>query len=405
MMNNAHTTLRQNKGFTLIELVVVMALFMTVIVISASAFNIILKNATQLFRSEESNIEGIVGLEMFRHDLQQSGYGLFTEPFTYASEAADSLPAINNDAPDNVPRPLVIQNNLDGTVSVDSNTPLAGTDYISIKGSTVGHTPAAQKWTFLNMTSKSGVPNTWPSAAENLASTDNVVVLRKQFDSGQRSTLIPNPTGGYSYTYGSAAFSNLSTQMSGLYTVYGINNAALRFPFNRTDYFVATPASATTLSSSCAPGTGVLYKATVFHSDGKLNYIPIMDCVLDMQAVLGWDTDGDGLIDTWSNADGSAVSGIGSTAVVQGALGNANNNSLSAIPNIRTNLKMIKVYILAQNGQKDAAFTSTSPLQIGDAGEVSLTRPGGLSLTTAQINYHWKLSRIVVRPKNLSSNQ
>jgi len=42
---------------------------------------------------------------------------------------------------------------------------------------------------------------------------------------------------------------------------------------------------------------------------------------------------------------------------------------------------------------------------VGDAGEASLTRVGGLSLAANQQNYRWKQYRLVVRPKNLLSNQ
>ncbi len=406
MMSDSQAMFRQKSGFTLIELVVVMALFITVLLISASAFNTILQNATKLFKSEESNIEGIVGLEMFRHDLQQAGYGLYTEPFTYASEAASSLPALNNDSPNNVPRPLVfLTKTLDGTMSVDSNTPLVNSDYISIKGTSLSRAPAAQKWTYLNIDTKTVTPHSWPSAAENFATSDNVVVLLKQFDTAQRSTLIPNQTGGFSYNFGNSVFANLSSQMSGMYAVYGIDSVNLRFPFNRTDYFVATPASAAQLPSYCAPGTGVLYKATVNQADGNLTYLPVLDCVLGMQVVLGWDTTGTGLIDTWSSSDGSAVNGLATTSVVQSALGSANNNSLSTVPNIRSSLKMVKVYVLAQNGRKDPDYISTSPLQVCDTGETSLTLPVGLTLTPAQLSYRWKLYRIVVRPKNLLANQ
>jgi hypothetical protein len=100
--------------------------------------------------------------------------------------------------------------------------------------------------------------------------------------------------------------------------VYGVAPKAsstngLGMPFNRADYFVAIPGSSSQLPSVCAPGTGILYKTTVNHEannpGGKLTYTPLVDCVADMQVVLGWDlwdassnTLGqDGTIDTWSS--------------------------------------------------------------------------------------------------------
>jgi len=399
--------LRGSGGFTLIELMVVLVLFVIVMMISASSFNTILLNSLRLFKSEESNIEGVVGLEMLRHDLQQAGFGLYTEQAgTNYAEALDSLPAGNNDAPGNVPRPLAFLDNLDGTQSVDSYTPLAGTDYISIKGTSASTSTVAQKWTFLNITSTHVRPNTWVSAAENFASTDSVVVLQKLFGNPPKTNLVSNPSGNFYYTYNSG-FSNMSSAMNGLYSVYGIGSmGAPRFPFNRTDYFVAPPASAAATPKTCAPGTGVLYKATLNNNQGdaqagKLNYMPVVDCVLDMQVVLGWDSDGDGVIDTWTNAGGSNALGPGGAQ--NAALSTGMNNSLTTTPNIRNNLKIVKVYLIVQDGRKDTNYVSNTPLMLYD--EASLTRVSGVALTPAQLNYRWKLYRLVVRPKNLLANQ
>ena len=72
----SESDMKNNKGFTLLEMLITMGLVILVIVITSVAFNAILKNASRLISSEKSNIEGVVGLEMFRHDLQQAGFGL-----------------------------------------------------------------------------------------------------------------------------------------------------------------------------------------------------------------------------------------------------------------------------------------------------------------------------------------
>ncbi len=404
------------RGFTLIEMIVVMAVFITVLMVTAGSFNTILTQASKLFRSEESNIEGIVGLEMLRHDLQQAGYGLFTETTDYADEAADAPASTYNDAPNNVPRPIVAGNNVAAT-TVDATTIASGSDYLAIKGTTVGRTKSAQKWTFLRISSGVVSVQKWQSGAENLESSDKAILIRKQFGTPMRSSIVRDPLGDHYYAYSDVAFEHLSSAAQSIYTVYGVHTPSstdtansLRFPFNRSDYFVATPGSTSSikLPAYCAPGTGILYKTTVKHANGKLLYLPLLDCVLDMQVVLGWDMNNDGVIDTYSNADGSQVSsGIaeGTVLNVQAALGTTNNNSLTLFPNMRSSLKMVKVYVLAQNGRRDTNYTSPSPLTVGDAGEASLTRVGGLSLAANQLNYRWKLYRLVVRPKNLLSNQ
>ncbi len=156
--------IRNQRAFTLIELVVVMAIFLTVLMISASAFNTVLVQSSKVFRSEESNIEGVIGLEMLRHDLEQSGYGLFSEPATYANEAADAPASGLNDAPNNVPRPIVIGNDLGLAVTIDSRTIMAGSDYLAIKGTSVSREKAAQKWTFLKFSSSVVTPQKWASS-------------------------------------------------------------------------------------------------------------------------------------------------------------------------------------------------------------------------------------------------
>jgi len=399
--------IRNRQGFTLVEMIVVMAVFITVLAISASSFNTILVHSSKLVRSEESNIEGVIGLEMFRHDLQQAGFGLFTEASIYDNEAAETQAALYNDAPNNAPRPIVAGNNL-ASASFGSMSILAGSDYVAIKGTTVGREKTAQKWTFLKFSSGSVKPHIWSSAAERLTSSpdsEKVVVIQKQFGTSIRSSLVRDTSNNFYYSYSDTGFGNLSSSSNGIYTVYGVDKAnSLRFPFNRSDYFVARPATTATIPTYCAPNTGILYKTTIDHGGGSTP-IPILDCVLDLQVVLGWDVNNDGVIDTWSNANGSVVSGVGSATDIGNALNTTNNNDISSVPNIRNSLKIIKVYIIAQNGKRDSSFTSTSPLMVGETGEESLTRPSGLTLATDQLNYHWKLYRIVVRPKNLLSNQ
>jgi hypothetical protein len=197
-------------------------------------------------------------------------------------------------------------------------------------------------------------------------------------------------------------------------------------PFNRTDYFISLPANSegdpepTRVPDVCAkdasgkpnPAVGILYKTTVNHSNGRLTYIPLLDCVADLQVVLGWDMDGNGALDSYTNADGSTCSGLCPPSQqvpalanqVQDALAKLNNSSSAIFPNIRNNLKMVKVYILAQNGRGDPDYVSPSPIIVGDPGETALTRSYDLASKNL-LNYRWKLYRIVVRPKNLPSNQ
>lgn len=424
-----------NRGFTLVEMIVVTAMFVVVIMITGDAFKTILTQTSKLYKSEESNIEGVIGLEMLRHDLEQAGYGLphsydASVPIEYTEAGYDPAKSYN-DAPSGIPRAVVAGNDYGGasdpnTYSGVSYGVLPGSDYLALKGSSLRLSDASQKWTYITYSSNgSKPPKVW--SGNNFKSNDKVIMLRRSFsDSGYSNQLIyaktPNPQKIYWVDYNSSGFTtNYSpTQPEEIFYVYGIQgssstSSSLGMPFNRADFFVARPSDATKIPSTCAPRTGILYKAIINHSDSKLSYVPLLDCIADMQVVLGWNladengsiiTDsnsvGSGQVDTWSNADGSAVnSSVGATTTnVQAAMGDAGH--------VRTKLKLVKIYLLAQNGKKDTNYTSPASIQIGDDSERTLTKPatnGNYNLTTAMLNYRWKVYRLVVKPKNLVSNQ
>lgn len=412
------------QGFTLVEMIVVMAVFIVVIMITGDAFNTILKHTSKLFRSEESNVEGIIGLEMLRHDIQQAGYGLFWEQSdpaaTYTGEAAAAPANAFNDGTSGPPRAVVTATyaaatNISDDASKTSSI-LPGSDYLVIKATSVARNSVAQKWSYLKYSSGSVTVNNWLSAAENFVSSpsDKVVVLRRVVSSSNNRVILNPDQNGDSYVaYSNAAFDHMSSASTQVMTVYGVDNSAtLRMPFNRTDYFVAKPPTGSKPSvCSANDKVGVLYKATVNQIGGTLNFTPILDCVADMQVVLGWDlrdsgcaSGTDGQVDTWSNANGT-VTTKDTASNASCALVDPTEvaNAMADPATIRNSLKVIKVYILAQQGRKDSGYTSTNPLLVGDSGESSLTR--SFTLDSDMLNYRWKVYRIVTRPKNLLSNQ
>ena len=419
-MKQVRSAMNNHRGFTLLELLITMALVIGVIMITGSAFESILKSTSRIASSEESNIEGVVGLEMFRHDLQQMGFGLpsafqATPVYTEATIApANKL----NDAPSEVPRAVTSWESVSGYTTV-----LAGTDYLAIKATTVGLNKASKKWTFLTYTSSAAgkIPNRWSNSEDNFATSNSVIVINRAFSAtGQvTNTMVTNgPT--YWATYPVAEMSDASfnpTNPSQVNYLYGVRDAgALGMPFNRADYFVARPSDATSMPTTCAPRTGILYKANVNHGDGELFRYPLLDCVADMQVVFGWDLNGNGVIDESTAYD------IDSTKITVSSSIGTNAATIKAImensDDIRNKLKYIKVYIMAQEGRKDTNFTNTNTLVgntlsvvVGDHGprppnNVSLTKGyTAAELTTNEwLNYRWKIYRIVVRPKNLATN-
>lgn len=422
---------RSVKGFTLVELIVVMAIFIVVIMITSDSFKTLLSQMVKLTKAEESNISGVVGLEMFRHDLQQVGYGLpysFIAPISYAESGVDPADDFNDGTGGSdsaVPRAAVAGDNLaSGTAGPSGSEPseiVSDSDYLALKGVTLATSTTAQRWTYMpysSVTTGKLRPRTWD--ANNLDdATDLVTVLRRRFSgSAYVNELVVKSSTEYWTTYEANGFTDTAynpTLQEEVYYLYGIQpGGSLRMPFNRADYFVARPTTAGRMPVSCAPGTGILYKATVNHvasavaGAGELTYTPLLDCVADMQVTFGFDlTDGsgqpgqDGVIDTYSNADGSTVSGAASDTIVQAAMADAEQ--------LRNSLKIIKIYLLAQIGRRDTAYTSQGSMNLWDApagsGPVTSALGKTYVLAADQLNYRWKVYRVVVRPKNLLTNQ
>ncbi len=387
---------KDNRGFTLIELIVVMAVFTAVLTIAAVSFNTMLQQSAKLAMSEESNIEGVIGLEMLRHDLAQTGFGLpwslpSAMPAYSEADGGETLASgFNETSGTTVPRAVIAGNDPAGV--------LADTDYLVLKGTTLGLSRASQRWTYVNYSSVMK-PHQW--ASENLHSGDRVIVVKRSFSSsGVTNELVSDTTAnGYYVNYSDTAFSTgaFSPQVQGdVYNIYGVDTAALRMPFNRADYFVSAPQDGRK-PARCAAGTGTLYKGVVNQADGTLTRIPLLDCIADMQVVFGWDLDGDGLMETYSDADGSNVSSDIPTAQIK-----APNGAMGTSDGIRGGLRLIRVYILAQEGKKDPFFTnSITSILVGPVGMSNLSHT--YTLSSDQMNYRWKVYRIIVSPKNLTA--
>jgi prepilin-type N-terminal cleavage/methylation domain-containing protein len=412
IMKKSFSAQRQ-EGFTLVELLVVMVIFIVVIIIATDAFNKILVRSGMLSKSAESNIEGVAGLEMLRHDLTQAGFGL---PWSFANSSPPSYLEADisqhgsayNDSTSGIPRAVVAGNNLAVTGF------MSGTDYLVLKGTPLAQSRVSQQWTYVNYSSVgSSRPRIWSS--DNMVNdTDRVVVMRRTFtDSGYENQLVcdsADPTKFYT-TYKSQGFGSAQQDFapavpSEAYYLYGVTTAPQdpRMPFNRTDFYIKRPAN--DLPSSCADNTGFLYKAALSHSDGLLTEIPILACVGDMQVVLGWDMDEDGVVDAYSDADGDTVNG-GLAADVQTVIANASLTASDAAT-FRKRLKIIKVYLLVQDGMRDLNYTNQNPIVVGNQslGETSLTRNWTVAAIDANnwTNYRWKVYRIVVSPKNINLN-
>lgn len=411
-----------NKGFTLVELIVVMAVFIVVLAIASETFLRVVTLASRFSKSEESNIEGVIGLEVMRHDLESMGFGLpwgFCQPASTTddgacvgttveySEATANGAKLLNDGPvtglqgaGNPPRAFVTANVFGSFTS----------NYFAVKATSVGRSKAANKWTYIpfnNLSSAAGwssVPVTF--AGNNPTATDRVILIRSNFNTpSDDHLLMVSPSGSSNFFSSFNYFENevLPKNDQQTHMVYGVDsNTGLRMPFNRADFYVST---AGTVPSFCAERTGVLYKKTVNQGDGAYTSIPLLDCVADMQVILGWDTSDGGNANS-VNAYSTVLyptSGVftASPATASGDI----QTWLSSAQGIREHLKIVKIFILAQEGKRDSGYTFPNANMLVGSLDHGASFTHTYIFSDEQRHYRWKLYRIVVRPKNLSSNQ
>lgn len=407
---------RNQRGFTLVELMVTMLIFVIAIAAASNMLTGLLSQFKQQSKIAESDVEGVVGLEMLRRDLEIAGSGLpWQVPDLNASgvpnESADWQALTNyveaandgrtpwddtvyNDADSNPPRAFVIGQTAVGegfqTAAVNETS-----DVLVVKAADISLNQAVRRWSYIANTG--GLPNmlrSWGDAAEDPVGDDRVIVINPE-RGARRGILMTN--GGTFFTTvaelpangGTASSFEPTTNSYASFLVYGISgpdpaNPDLRMPFNRADFYVRRPAAG--MPTRCEPHTGILYKGVINQSDGMHTELPLLDCVGYMKAVAVFDPNNDGNL------------------VAESPVSAGRDNAVS----LRL-IKQIRVYIVAQEGQRDPnyIYTNPSPPVAGCAGPemLCINDIGGLGLltpfTVPDRNYRWKLYTIVVTPTSL----
>ena len=385
---------RKEHGYTLVELIVVMAIFIIVIIITTSAFNSLLGTSSKTSKSAETQITDIIGMEALRYDIKHAGYGLpyvFPTAIDY-NEAADvgnaPVPGVNastyNDA-DNPPRPFRLGNNVG----------INGSDYFVVKSTMVSGSTTATKW---NYVTTGGDPKVWSEAARNLVTGDRVVVVdpAPNADPDEQRQLIVSGASFFA-TVGANLPGFYPADSSKTYMIFAVANGVdLKMPFNRADYYIRRPGD---ISQRCAPGTGVLYKAVLSqNANENFSEIPLFDCVADVQVVLSL-----------------ASQAPDNNAIDSHADGAGNNIEALSLYQLASRTKEVRLYILTHEGGRDPFYNyPNNRINVGeDFGGGVLggvwTHDGALEgsknmATTFGAdwrNYRWKVYTMVVVPSNL----
>ena len=395
---------RHQEGYTLTELVVVILIFSVVMTVISVSFNKIAVSSGQIVKAAETDIGGLIGLELLRCDLELAGFGL---PWSLPADAsyseassdvevagcADGCPgaaaSLFNDAPSAAPRGMVLGNNVGYNHS----------DYLVLKGTALGMSATSRSWSYLNYSSTGAVIKPSKSEVELVPGNgDRVIVVKAGVSSGVATRELVTAGGSaFSLTFNlplPQAFQPASRLDS--YQVFGVAPAdasnPLAFPFNRADYYISRPDN---ISTACAPGTGVLFKTTL-NQNGSLTKYPLLDCAADLQVIFYLDTDGDGTVDYHRPAQTSDPS--------------------PTLEELQAQVREVRIYILAQLGKKDPGYLypvndPNKVIVVGDAPlDQSLGETFGSVWTQSALtntfgsswrNYHWKIYSIVVQPKNL----
>jgi prepilin-type N-terminal cleavage/methylation domain-containing protein len=383
------TRLRNQDGLTLVELLVTMVIFLLTITAASNVFTGILTQFKQQSKIAETNIEGIIGLQMLKADIEQAGFGL---PWnmggaTYNEAVNDGTTPWDdtqfNDSTANPPRPIVFGDG--GTIA---NPPLNGSDVLVTKATSVGIARAAQRWTYItNAGANNNPPMIWTPDTQyenpQIAPTrDNVIAIKPMAGSRERELVSGGGAFFTAFHTSLGSFDNNFEPVAYSYEthlLYGVNDGsgALRMPFNRADYYVRRPAAGMPVQCSSDGGTGILYKATLSHANGQfpIEY-PLLDCVREMQIVFGRDTDNDG--------DSDAFGPLPATLTAE---------------EVRAQLKEVRIYILAQEGQRDIAYTSPATITATDpdVGAVINFDAAAADLR----NFRWKVYTIMAKPYSM----
>ncbi len=346
--------LKGQKGFTIIELLVVMAIFGIMMTGILDAYLSQMTHNSREYRIAEAEIELEVAKQIIEEDLQAAGFGLAED---YGATGFDPKP-IKVTNSNNAPDELFIM-----------GTPL-GLEYVT-----------SRAWSY--MATSAPAFRTWGDAREDLQANDRVIIispdtkkLLTETVAGSEQWLFKyNGSGANLTTIASAATyssPDVGTVAYGLYPATGTANDLTARPYYTGRYYLGDTAPA-----ACAPGTRNLLRGESVTSetpDGSGQ--ALLSCVLDFQVAVALDTNDDGTLEP--DNGGTTAAGMD-------------------LKDLNDFLKQIKVYLLVQNGRQDPDYTY--PLATVRVGE-GTTIGRDVTLTAAQRKYRWKLVTLNVTPRN-----
>lgn len=372
--------LSAGKGFSLVELLVVLAIFSVIIAVVVQSYISQLQQTTKEYRKAEAQIEVSIAKNIIGRDLSMAGYGLADD---YSAVSGFTLP-VSARATDGAGAPDTLT--LMGTALGFNSRAAQGWTYIATENVAIPVTPASfQQW----------LSSPWNDAREDVKTGDRVIIM----EPASRKLLAEGAAWLFNYdpanltpanrimTTGGVSFNSTSTyQHIVSYLLYGLYTPGAGIADATQPYYAVWYGLGGTPPSTCASGTQSLIRnesRAGIPTSGAGGGEPILDCVFDFEVAFGLDTstiDGSGPINAWDNGGQTWAAGYDAAT-------------------LRKRLKQIRAYILVQSGNYDPSYTY--PATSVWVGDTVLGVGRNVAFTPAQLNYRWKVISIAVTPRNI----
>lgn len=361
------------RGTTLTELLITLAIFSIVMAGVYSVYTAHINHATREYRLAQSEIEIVMARNIIERDIMTAGYGLADDyrGMIFTPEPVP-LGATDTITPGSTANPL------GGRYPT---TGLAGADALYMMGTALGiYSRASQGWTYLRKTSPAEF-QIWGDAREDIHRNDRVIYI----EPNTKSIIADGTTWRFNYPsapnfYGNAGRGAL---LYGLSRPPQGSGSEIPRPYYVVQYRLG--GAAADMPKTCARGTRSLQRVEMSHGE---SIEPLLACVRDIQVAFGIDASSpeDGIIDVWDNG-GVLLSSYDYQA-------------------LRRRLKQARVYILVQNGNRDADYLYANPDNPANpdrirAGDVNLGTGRDITLTAEQRRYRWRLIAMTVTPRNM----
>lgn len=347
-------------GFTLVEILIALAVFGIILTGFFSAYLSQLKHTTYETRGAESEIELGIAKGVLQRDLELAGYGLADDYIAVTSKTFAPLAAWGNDGGTDNPDDLI----------------LAGTA-LSLKNR------ATQEWTYM---SDSGPDfHVWDDVRQDVVPDDRVILMEPSSktllaEGGEWLFQYNGSDAAPTAVTGGAAFSKDSVGTLA-YALYGAPSGGdeATQPYWTVRYYIGSGET----PLGCADKSNSLLRAETdqFDTPKPDHGDPLLACVLDMEIAFGLDTDGDGAIDTWDDG--------------------AKTSKDYAEETLRKRLKEVKLYLLVQSGSRDKDYTfPLASIPVGETLE-GTTVGRSVTLTAEQRHYRWRMVTLTKTLRNL----